>query len=289
MQNSVLYVMDCANVGWAASYAHSYMINNKMPTGVIFGFFKTILNCTEVMFPNTIAFAWESLKSRRKLLYPQYKEKTELDMAEERIIQKQNTEHQLDLLRYDILPRIGLNNQLYHTGYEADDVIASVVKQYDFEMSMIISNDGDMYQCITDKVVIFNHSNHSVTGLEEFVNTYGIHPDKWAKVKAMAGCTSDKVPGIDGIGEKKAIQYILGTLSRNTKTYAAIVKGLNSSEYQRDVKLVTLPFNMLTFNLEKDKLNLKELIDVFKEYGLYKLLRASELNRWKILARTLGN
>lgn len=286
MKNTA-FIIDCANVGWASSYAHSYMKQGDTPTGVMFGVLKSILDCTDVVFPNHVIFAWDSLKSRRKLIYPEYKQKTEVDFSEDKLIHKQSTEHQLDLLRYDILPQLGFNNHFYRTGFEADDVIASIVKQYDFELAVIVSNDSDLYQCIDENVVVYNHREHSTMTIELFYEQYNILPTHWAELKSLAGCSSDNVPGVEGVGEKRALDYIQGKLSEKSKAYRNIIAAIGTEAHNRDIKLVTLPFEQLNFEIQKDVISTKNFINVCKNYGLYKLIRAPELNRWKLLFSNL--
>jgi len=276
-------VIDCANVGWAASYVYTFMKHEDSPVGVIYGLLKSILDVSEVVYPNHIFFAWDSMKSKRRLMYPGYKAKDEIDMSEEKLLQKQITTHQLDLLRYDILPAIGFNNHCAHTGYEADDVMASIALQHPFDMLLIVSNDGDMLQCITDSVLVYNHKEHALIDTDAFFDMHGILPSQWARVKSLSGCVSDKVPGIEGVQEKKAIQYLLGKMPRSGIIYKRIIAALGSAEYKRDTALVTLPLKQLNFDIQHDTVDIKKLLEVCKEYGLHKLIRPQELNKWRII------
>jgi len=287
-KNKTAIVIDCANVGWAASYAFSYMKHNDLLTGVIYGLLRCILNITDVCYPNYILFAWDSMKSRRKLIYPLYKHKDEIDMSEEKMIAKQITEHQLDLLRYEILPAIGFQNHFQHTGFEADDVMASLAIQYNFDMFLIVSNDNDMYQCITEKVMVYNHKDHILIDKDTFYEKHGVYPNQWARVKSLTGCVSDKVPGILGVQEKTALKYLSGTLDKNGKIYKRIIDALSSEEYKRDTQLVTLPLKQLNFDIQSDKINIKKFIDVCKEYGLFKFLHSAEMHRWKNIFNNLN-
>ena len=282
-------VIDCANVGWAASYAFSFMKHNEMPNGVIYGLLKNLLDITDILIPNYILFAWDSMKSRRKLIYPMYKHKDAIDMSEDKLIEKQITEHQLDLLRYEILPSIGFHNHFYKTGFEADDVMASLALQYDFDLMVIVSNDNDMLQCITDKVLVYNHKDHELIDRKTFQEKHNIPPNQWARVKSLSGCTSDKVPGVSGIGEKKAIQYLLGTLPKTNKAYKDIINALGTDEYKRDVKLVTLPLQQLDFELQQDGIEVKNFINVCKEYGLFKFLKSAEMHKWRLIFNNINH
>jgi len=289
MKNKTALIIDCANVGWAGSYAFSYMLHNEEHVGVLYNILYQILKFTEVLYPDYVLFAWDSMKSRRKLLYPLYKQKDEIDMSEEKMIMKQQTEHQLDLLRYEILPEMGFKNHFYKTGFEADDVMASLVIQYDFELAVIMSNDNDMYQCIKDNVYVYNHKESALITADEFFDMYRMMPGSWAKIKTLAGCNSDKVPGVPGIKETRAIQYLLGELPRNGVAYQNILRALNTKEYMRDAKLVTLPLQQLNFDIQNDCIDFKKFVTVCKNYGLSRLIRMQEQNKWKILFNKLNN
>ena len=51
-----------------------------------------------------------------------------------------------------------------------------------------------------------------MTSLESFQAQWMLHPSKWAKVKAIAGCSSDNIEGVEGVGNVKAAQFLRGTL-----------------------------------------------------------------------------
>jgi 5'-3' exonuclease len=259
------------------------MKNGESSVGVLYGLLKSILDVSEVVYPNHIFFAWDSMKSRRKLIYSLYKHKDEVDMSEEKLLQKQITQHQLDLLRYDILPAIGFNNHFSHTGYEADDVMASIPLQYKFDLFIIVSNDNDMLQCINDNVLVYNHKEHALIDVDIFFNMHGVLPSQWAKVKSISGCSSDKVPGILGVQETKAVQYLTGTMNKKGVIYKRIIDALKTEEYKRDTILVTLPLKQLNFDIQKDNPSIKKLSAICKENGLYKLIRLQELNKWKLI------
>jgi DNA polymerase I len=289
VQNKTAVVIDCANVGWAASYAFSHMTHNDNPIGVIYGVLKSILDITEIFIPNYVLFAWDSMKSRRKLIFPGYKLKDAVDMSEEKMIAKQITEHQLDLLRYEVLPTIGFTNHFYRTGFEADDVMASLALQYNFELFVIVSNDNDMLQCITNSVCVYNHTGNVLIDKNIFFENHGILPNKWAKVKSLCGCTSDKVPGIEGVGENKALRYLAGSLPKDGKIYKRIINALDTEDYKRDTKLVTLPLQQLNFDLQQDQIDVKKFIEVCKEYGLFKLLQSSDMYKWRMIFNNINN
>lgn len=99
-------------------------------------------------------------------------------------------------------------------GWEADDIIATLVKQYAREVHCIVlSSDMDILQTIS-------YGNVSVVAPQKGINNttvytaknasekFGVSPDKIADYKGLAGDASDNIPGVKGIGPKSAKELI---------------------------------------------------------------------------------
>ncbi len=95
-------------------------------------------------------------------------------------------------------------------GYEADDIIATYAKQATDAGAevTIVSSDKDLMQLVTDKVSMFDAMKNKVIGHDEVVEKFGLGPDKVVEVQALAGDSSDNVPGVPGIGVKTAAQLL---------------------------------------------------------------------------------
>lgn len=275
-------IVDCHNIGWVAAYAFAHLKHEQEPTGVLFGFLQTLLKASEYIMPDYILFAWDSQKSRRRRMYESYKRKDEISMSEEEAVRRYHTLRQLQDLRTEVLPALGLHNHFMHTGFEADDVMASLVKQYAFDEAVVISSDNDMLQILTDTVSIYNIQKKELITKIDFIETYGIEPEQWAAVKTLAGCSSDNVPGVPGVGEGKALQYLKGTLPK-AKVYQRILDAEGTPAYERDKKLVTLPLRQLNFELHEDIVHTRKFITLCKDKGFFTFLKGDVLNRWKRL------
>ena len=114
-----------------------------------------------------------------------------------------------------------------------------------------------------------------------FVKKYKIQPAEWAMVKAMAGCDSDEVPGIPGIGLKSALDYLTGGLS--DKKVKKIELAMLTPEFERDKRLVTLPLDNLEFNVQEDHIKRRKLIEMFLKYNFVSLMRKEVLSQWSII------
>ena len=95
-------------------------------------------------------------------------------------------------------------------GYEADDLIATYAKIAKVKGARvhIISSDKDLMQLINNNVALFDPMKDKPLGLSEVFDKFGVTPDKVIDVQALAGDSSDNVPGAPGIGVKTAAELI---------------------------------------------------------------------------------
>src|SRR5256886_16808588 len=101
-------------------------------------------------------------------------------------------------------------------GYEADDVIASIVEQARHADPripvMVVTGDRDAYQLVEDGVRIMTTSrgitDTRVYDREGVVDRYGIPPELIPDFIGLKGDTSDNIPGVPGIGDKTAAQLL---------------------------------------------------------------------------------
>jgi len=95
-------------------------------------------------------------------------------------------------------------------GFEADDLIATYARQAreaEIEVT-VVSSDKDLMQLVRDGVALFDPMKNRAIGPEQVHEKFGVAPDKVVDVQALAGDTSDNVPGVPGIGVKTAAQLI---------------------------------------------------------------------------------
>ena len=95
-------------------------------------------------------------------------------------------------------------------GFEADDLIATYADQavaagYDV---VIVSSDKDLMQMVGDHVSMQDPMKQTVIREDQVVEKFGVGPDKVIDVQALAGDSSDNVPGVPGIGVKTAAELI---------------------------------------------------------------------------------
>jgi DNA polymerase-1 len=95
-------------------------------------------------------------------------------------------------------------------GFEADDLIATYAKLAHAKGRpvTIVSSDKDLMQLLRDGVRMFDPMKYKYMGDEEVMAKFGVTPDKVVDVQALAGDSTDNVPGVPGIGYKTAAQLI---------------------------------------------------------------------------------
>src|SRR6266852_4927949 len=96
-------------------------------------------------------------------------------------------------------------------GFEADDLIATYAREAGERgaTATIVSSDKDLMQLVTDKVTMFDTMKDRRIGIAEVIEKFGVPPKKVVEVQALAGDSTDNVPGVPGIGVKTAAQLIV--------------------------------------------------------------------------------
>ena len=94
--------------------------------------------------------------------------------------------------------------------YEADDLIASYAREAVGQgLSVrIVSSDKDLMQLIRPGVELFDPLKSIPIGVDEVMKKFGVTPDKVVDVQALAGDSTDNVPGVPGVGVKTAAELI---------------------------------------------------------------------------------
>ena len=100
---------------------------------------------------------------------------------------------------------------LEQVGFEADDLIATYVREACERgaIATIVSSDKDLMQLVTDCVTMYDTMKDRRIGIAEVIEKFGVPPEKVVEVQALAGDSTDNVPGVPGIGVKTAAQLIV--------------------------------------------------------------------------------
>lgn len=160
---------------------------------------------------NVIITADWGSSSYRKAISPDYKQNRKDKFAEQSEAERiafeeffEEFEASLDVLAEDY-------PVLRYKGVEADDLAAHLVKfknKYDLEYIWLISSDRDWDLLIQENVGRFSYVTRREVRLDNWREHYDIDPSMYISMKCLTGDKGDNVPGIPGIGPKRATQLI---------------------------------------------------------------------------------
>jgi len=248
-------------------------------TEIVFGFMVQLHQLATKFETNLFAFAWDSSKNFREDIDSDYKRnRKNVEKTKEEYDQDRKARWQFTRLRVDVLPRLGFRNNFIQTGLEADDLIASIVCTNEYN-HIIVSRDSDLYQLLHPTVRMYDSQTKKEFTYPDFMLRYGIRPGVWAKVKAIAGCPTDNVMGIPGVGEKTAIRYLREELPAKNKAFQLIVD--SSDKINHNLELVELPFHETQETpIVEHELYQKDFLTVFEKLKFKSFLSASNFNEW---------
>ncbi|MBC8302382.1 MAG: DNA polymerase I [Pelagibacterales bacterium] len=287
------YLIDGSGYIFRAYYALPPLTRKSdgLPTGAVSGFCNMLNKLLQDsksddnnLKPTHFAVIFDSArKNFRNDIYPDYKANRS-DAPDDLI-------PQFEYIRKSViafnLPSVELIN------YEADDLIATYTEQVLIKGGKvtIVSSDKDFMQLYKKDVRIYDPMKNKFITPEDINNKFGVEPKKVIEVQALAGDSSDNVPGVPGIGIKTAAELInqYGTLEellkkaheiKQNKRRETIIKNKNKAIISK--KLVTLKKDVPV----KEKLNEFILKEIDKD-KLYNYLREMEFNR--LLSLTISN
>ena len=287
------YLIDGSGYIFRAYYALPPLTRKSdgLPTGAVSGFCNMLNKLLQDsksddnnLKPTHFAVIFDSArKNFRNDIYPDYKANRS-DAPDDLV-------PQFEYIRKSViafnLPSVELIN------YEADDLIATYTEQVLIKGGKvtIVSSDKDFMQLYKKDVRIYDPMKNKFITPEDINNKFGVEPKKVIDVQALAGDSSDNVPGVPGIGIKTAAELInqYGTLEellkkaheiKQNKRRETIIKNKNKAIISK--KLVTLKKDVPV----KEKLNEFILKEIDKD-KLYNYLREMEFNR--LLSLTISN
>ena len=167
------------------------------PVNAVYGFTQMMLKLVEETDADHIAVIFDrARKTFRSDIYPEYKA--------HRPPPPDDLVPQFELVRQATramnIPAVDMD------GFEADDLIATYARQ-GAEMGAevtIVSTDKDLMQMVGGKIKMFDAMKNKSIGPAEVEEKFGVGPDKVIDIQALAGDSSDNVPGVQGIGIKTA-------------------------------------------------------------------------------------
>jgi DNA polymerase I-like protein with 3'-5' exonuclease and polymerase domains/5'-3' exonuclease len=197
----------------------------------VYGFASVLLRVIKELKPDYIVTAFDSAgKTFRHEEFVEYKAKRPM-VDDDLINQFPKSRELAEAFGIPVLAK---------TGYEADDIIGTVVEKLKNKknlLKIIVTGDLDSLQLVDDENILVytlkKGVSETITYNEEAVKTRfeGLLPNQMIDYKGLKGDPSDNIPGVKGIGEKTAIQLL-----QKFKTLEGVYKNLNDKSISKSVK-----------------------------------------------------
>ncbi len=285
-----LFLIDGNSLAYRAFFAlpESIATSTGVPTNAIFGFASMLVKILTDYGPKATVVVWDAGDTGRKQLYADY---------------KAQRSSRPDLLKEQwpalapLVEAFGYKN-LRIEGYEADDVIASIVERARLQQPpipvMVVTGDRDAYQLVDDGTVRIMTTSRGITDTrvydrEGVIERYGIPPELVPDFIGLKGDTSDNIPGVPGIGDKTAAELLqrfgsLESVLEHVDEISGAKRKQNLIEHADDARVskqlatakrdIPLDLDLAGYvAAEPDRSRLRE---VFREYELRDPLRRLE-------------
>lgn len=254
------------------------------PTAGVYGFASVLLRIFEQERPDYLMVAFDTGKTFRDDLFPEYKG-TRQKMPDDLKIQMERVRQLVDVFN---IPRLEAE------GYEADDVLGSVSAEAVTKGLgvKIITGDKDLLQLVNDRIMV-SLPGRSLSDARDFleddvIDYMGVKPGQIVDFKALVGDKSDNIPGVKGVGEKTAVNLLneFGTLENIYANIDEIPKSVRnklesdrdnammSQELARIVTTLDIPFDLERARIEH--FDPRQVEELFRELEFRSLFNRLE-------------
>ena len=280
--DKLLILIDGNSLMNRAYYALPELMNKKgQHTNAIYGFANILFKIMDTYKPSHISVAFD-------LKAPTFRHK-QYDAY------KGNRKKMPDELREQVEPlkkmidAFGIN-RIELEGYEADDLIGTVAKNFEqdgFEV-YIITGDKDALQLVSDKIKVL-FTKKGISELDEYdpdkmTEKYELTPQQFIDLKGLMGDQSDNIPGVAGIGEKTGIKLLkeygsieniymnIDEISKSIK--AKLEAGYDMAFLSKSLAtiMVDIPLELKVDEFEKKDIDKNTLISLFSEFEFNSLI-----------------
>jgi len=171
----------------------------------VYGFMVVFLKMLNEIKPDYLAVAWD----RRE---PTFRHKIFKEYKAQREKQPDELYQQIDRIK-QLLSVFNVPS-FEKAGYEADDIIATLVNLTPKEniQDIIVTGDLDALQLIDSDTEVYTLRRGVIDTViydkEAVQKRYGLSPQQLVDFKALRGDPSDNIPGVPGVGEKTALDLV---------------------------------------------------------------------------------
>ena len=195
-----LLIVDGLNV--AFRWKHQNILDFK------YDYIRTIESLAKSYKAGTIIVCADGGSSYRKEIYPEYKANRKERFADQ--TEQEAKEFEMFVAEFqDTLTLIKEKYPVFHfRGVEADDIAAYITQSVNYDDCWLISSDKDWDLLISDKVSRFSTVTRKETTVHNWDEHYDFEIDDYITFKCLTGDKGDNVPGVPGVGPKRAVQLM---------------------------------------------------------------------------------
>jgi 5'-3' exonuclease len=205
LSTATLHVIDGTALLFRAYYgfAQGFRAPSGLEVGAVMGVTRLITTLLRDLTPSHLALVWDTDQPTfRHEMYPEYKAN--------RGAPPEDMEPQFDLA-FRACEALGMRS-FRIPGYEADDVMATLARRASGAGvdCLLITPDKDVQQLVRDGVRVLEPKSRDIYGPEEVERRFGVPAARLLDYLALAGDSTDNVPGVRGVGPKAAQALVAG-------------------------------------------------------------------------------
>ena len=266
-----ILIVDAFGLIFRAYYAlirRPLFTSKGFPTSAIMGFWKMLFSAYKELEPDEIVITLDSPgPSFRKERYELYKANRE-EAPEDLKIQ---IKYIVEMMERGNIPH------LVKPKYEADDLIAYLVKEYksDENEVYVLSSDKDLAQLVSQNVFMAGPEK-GIAGLrildeEGVFEKFGVYPHQMIDYLALVGDTSDNIPGVKGVGPKTAVKLIAeyNHLDGIYENIEQIKSESLKKKLRENKENAYLSYELVQLENQLDDVNFQDIPKEFNQENLY--------------------
>jgi DNA polymerase-1 len=281
--NKPLFIVDGYGILFRTYYSVGEMnTSQNVPVGGVFGFIRAFFTLILRYNVEKIVITLDSGKPTfRAEIYKEYKAN--------RVKVPESLVPQFSIL--DEFLQASNIGHIRKDGFEADDLIASLVKANGGQ-NVIVSSDKDLMQLVSQDTRYLDFFANKFYQKEDVLAKFGVLPEFIADYLAIVGDTSDNVPGIKGCGPQKAVKLIneFGSLEnivanieniRDQRLKNMMQNNVESGIVSKQLVMLdsSIPIDSIHFNI--DAINVNGALDFLQKYEMKSLINMVEKIRKK--------
>lgn len=244
-------------------------------TSGIFGFLNTLDKVKQNIGSEYIGLAYDAPgKTFRDEIFEEYKATREpmpLDLP-----------FQIEKVK-EICNYLGISS-FELAGYEADDILATLAIRFQNQGEIfIVTSDKDLMQLVNDRIFVYDAYKNLIYDRNEVQKKYGVLPERIVEYLALVGDSIDNVPGVPGIGPKRAGEIL--------KKYTGLEQAIDKEKRligkqdlielsQRLLRLdQDVPINVSIEDLTVKAMDVERLLPILTELELHSFIRSLKVDK----------